>query len=240
MQTHLAPVHYSPFFSGFFPLLGRSRFGCRTRAVRDPTQFCRQATRGPYAQEDSPGTGFRMEAQAHGPAVQVLVDNHREFLSFLERRVGSRALAEDILQDAFAKGLERIETLRDDESARAWFYRTLRNSVIDHHRRSGASQRALESLATELDTQTPNEEIEQAVCQCVGRLAATLKPEYAVTIQRIEVEGVSVKDFAAQEGISASNAGVRVHRAREALRRQVAASCGTCAEHGCMNCCCGH
>ncbi|HEX2882005.1 MAG TPA: sigma factor-like helix-turn-helix DNA-binding protein, partial [Polyangiaceae bacterium] len=97
-----------------------------------------------------------------------------------------------------------------------------------------------ENLATALEIQAPSDEMDQAVCQCVGRLAATLKPEYAMTIQRIEVEGVSVKAFAAQEGISASNAGVRVHRAREALRRQVAASCGTCAEHGCMNCCCGH
>ena len=31
---------------------------------------------------------------------------------------------------------------------------------------------------------------------------------------------------------------VRVFRAREALRRQVAASCGTCAEHGCIACTC--
>jgi RNA polymerase sigma-70 factor (ECF subfamily) len=30
-----------------------------------------------------------------------LVDNHRQFLGFLERRLGDRALAEDILQDAF-------------------------------------------------------------------------------------------------------------------------------------------
>ena len=37
----------------------------------------------------------------------VLLDNHRAFLAYLERRVGDRALAEDILQDAFAKVLER-------------------------------------------------------------------------------------------------------------------------------------
>jgi hypothetical protein len=30
-----------------------------------------------------------------------------------------------------------------------------------------------------------------------------------------------------------------VFRAREALRKQVAVSCGTCAEHGCLNCTCG-
>jgi RNA polymerase sigma-70 factor (ECF subfamily) len=67
----------------------------------------------------------------------------------------------------------------------------------------------------------------------------TLKPEYAEALQRIDVEGMPVKAFAEDQGISASNAGVRVFRAREALRRQVVRSCGTCAEHGCVDCTCG-
>jgi RNA polymerase sigma-70 factor (ECF subfamily) len=52
------------------------------------------------------------------------------------------------------------------------------------------------------------------------------------------VDGTAVKDYAAHAGISASNAGVRVFRAREALRKQVARVCGTCAEHGCLDCSC--
>ena len=39
-------------------------------------------------------------------AIAQLVDGHRAFLAFLERRVESRAAAEDILQSAFARGLE--------------------------------------------------------------------------------------------------------------------------------------
>ncbi|MGZ8780019.1 MAG: RNA polymerase sigma factor, partial [Thermoanaerobaculia bacterium] len=57
-----------------------------------------------------------------------LVDSHRQFLGFLERRLNDRALAEDILQDAFVKSLEKAESIRDDESAVAWFYRLLRNA----------------------------------------------------------------------------------------------------------------
>jgi RNA polymerase sigma-70 factor (ECF subfamily) len=47
-----------------------------------------------------------------------------------------------------------------------------------------------------------------------------------------------VKTFAAEAGISNSNAAVRVFRAREALKKQLVKSCGTCAEHGCLNCTC--
>lgn len=171
--------------------------------------------------------------------VRLLVDNHREFLRFLERRVGSRAVAEDILQDAFARGLDKLGSLRNDESAVAWFYRTLRNAVIDHHRRHATSARALSAFADELaGAAEPTDETRGAVCQCVARLAETLKPEYADALQRIELQGASVKAFAEERGISSNNAAVRIFRAREALRKQVAASCGTCAEHGCLDCTC--
>ena len=168
-----------------------------------------------------------------------LVENKREFLGFLERRLGDRALAEDILQDAFVKTLEKGNAIRDEEASVAWFYRMLRNAIIDHYRRTGTRTRALEGLARELqDAVEPPPELREAICGCVSRLATTLKPEYADAIKRVELDGVAVQDFAKESGISSNNAAVRVFRAREALRKQVKASCGTCAEHGCLECAC--
>lgn len=46
-------------------------------------------------------------------------------------------------------------------------------------------------------------------------LAATLKPECAEALEAIEIVGTLVKAFAEQNGLSSSNAGVRVFRARE-------------------------
>jgi RNA polymerase sigma-70 factor (ECF subfamily) len=80
--------------------------------------------------------------------------------------------------------------------------------------------------------------MEAEICACVSRLAATLKPEYAEALEAIEVAGTPVKTFAEQKGLSSSNAGVRVFRAREALKKRVTESCGVCAEHGCLNCTC--
>ncbi len=169
-----------------------------------------------------------------------LVDNHRQFLAFLERRLGDRALAEDILQDAFVKSLQKEEDARDETSSVAWFYRTLRNAIIDHYRRTGVRNRALEALARELEgAAEPPPELHDAICGCVTRLASTLKPEYEAALRRIDVEGAPVQDFAAEAGITANNASVRVFRAREALRKQVKVSCGTCADHGCLECSCG-
>lgn len=175
------------------------------------------------------------------PAVlQALVDNHREFLAFVERRLGDRAAAEDLLQEAFVRGIEKGGELQHEESARAWFYRLLRNAIVDRHRRASVQDRRLDAFATDLARAEADRqgEVERAVCACVERLVDTLQPEHARALRRIELDGLSLKDFASEAGITDNNAGVRVFRARQALRRRVQASCGTCAEHGCVDCTC--
>ena len=180
-----------------------------------------------------------MDTPAGSAPVDTLLENHRAFLRYLERRVGDRALAEDILQDAFAKVVARPEQAPIDEAIVPWFYRTLRNAAVDQFRRRGAADRAYGAFARELEThETPSLDMETEICACVSRLAATLKPEYAEALQAIEVTGIPVKAYAEQKGLSSSNAAVRVFRAREALKKRVIESCGTCAEHGCVNCTC--
>lgn len=186
---------------------------------------------------DTPDTS--VEAPLTPEVVAALVGNHRAFLAFLQKRVGDRVLAEDLLQEAFVRGLNKLQSLHKDESATAWFYRILRNSVIDHHRRQGTRDRKFEAFAAELESHLePEADLRGAVCQCIGTLASTLKPEFAEALKRIEVDGVKVKDYAVEAGISSSNAAVRIFRAREALRAQVTRSCGSCADHGCLDCHC--
>lgn len=193
------------------------------------------------SREDTPpSSNGTADGTITAEVARALVENHRAFLGFLERRIGDRELARDVLQEAFLRGFEKLSTLRDDEAATAWFYRMLRNAVVDVRRRRRTSERALDAFEAELlgASEAPPE-TRNAVCACVARLAATLKPEYRDALQSVEVDGLPVKEYAVKAGITASNAGVRVFRAREALRRQVARSCGTCATHGCVDCTCG-
>ena len=172
--------------------------------------------------------------------LSAMAENRRAFLSFLERRVGHRETAEDLLQESFARSMDRVP-LESEESIIAWFYRVLRNGVIDHYRRRGASERALASLQKELEEAPPEPGPDErdAVCRCVTRLSETLKPEYALALRRVEVEGASVRDLASEVGITPNNAAVRLFRARETLRKRVVRWCGSCAEQGCVDCTCG-
>ena len=82
-----------------------------------------------------------------GPdVVAALVENHRRFLSFLERRVGNHAPAEEILQSAYGRAVEKGVPADESEGAVHWFFAVLRNAVTDHYRRRATESRTIASL----------------------------------------------------------------------------------------------
>jgi RNA polymerase sigma factor (sigma-70 family) len=166
-----------------------------------------------------------------------LVENHRQFLSFLEARVSSRAAAEEILQAAFVRALEKGDSIENEGSAVAWFYRVLRNAIIDHYRRTASEGRAMETHARDVEGSF-DLELEEAICECVGRLLPTLKPEYADMIRKVDLQDSPLSAVASELSITTNNAAVRLHRARQALKTSLERSCGTCATHGCLDCTC--
>ena len=166
------------------------------------------------------------------------VIGHRDaFLRFLISRLESASAAEDVLQTAYLKAVEHGSELRENESAVAWFYRILRNSITDHYRRRAAQAKALEAFAAEAP-ESYEHELRNTVCSCIGEVVTDLKPEYRSAIERVDLAGVPVEEFAKSEQISANNASVRLHRARKALAKHLTTVCGACAEHKCLDCTC--
>jgi RNA polymerase sigma-70 factor (ECF subfamily) len=191
---------------------------------------------------DGPQAGEGASEPPDAAMLRQLVEQREAFVRFVRPRVESDAAAEEVVQAAFLRSVERAGALEADESATAWFYRILRNAVVDHYRRRDARGRALERLSVELP-ETFGEALpddKARVCGCVRSLAATLKPEYAAVLEQVDVEGRSVSEIAGEVGITANNAAVRLHRARAALKRRVEETCRACAEHGCVDCTCKH
>jgi RNA polymerase sigma factor (sigma-70 family) len=171
-------------------------------------------------------------------ALPILVESHRKFLAFLERRTGQREDAEEILQAAFAKAVQHEKSL-EAESVVAWFFRVLRNGLVDYYRRKGAEKRAVEALQQEVTSSSPDlVDLDRTICECFRDLLPTLKDDYARMLQAVDLDAQSVVEVAEKLGITANNAGVRLHRARLALRKRLEETCRTCAEHGCFDCTC--
>ena len=99
----------------------------------------------------------------------------------------------------------------------------------------------MERAAQWSETESPaaDAELREEACRCVAGLLGTLKPEYAAALREVEMDEGSLADYARTAGITLNNAAVRLHRARTAMRTQLLKSCGTCAEHGCLDCTCG-
>lgn len=168
-----------------------------------------------------------------------MITQHERFLRFLASRVEDAATAEDILQAAYVKAMEHGSEIRDDESTVAWFYRILRNAVTDHYRRRASRAKVYEAFASEMP-ETYEPEIKAAICECIGDVIATLKPEYRSAIEQVDLGEIPVESFAQSEQISPNNASVRLHRARKAVAQQLKTVCGACAEHKCLDCTCRH
>ena len=182
----------------------------------------------PHESKDEPATFV----------AQAVARDRKRYLSFVRRRVSGVEIAEDILQEATMRALERADTLREQPAFEGWFFRILRNAIIDFRRRRSVVVRGNEAFTAEAEDRTEAEEREVHPCASVVPLLSELKEEYRDVLQRVEIDEQKVRDFAEHEGISPSNAGVRVHRARAALKKQVETTCGACAAAGCHDCCC--
>ena len=172
-------------------------------------------------------------------ALNRLLERRSEFLAYLRKQGATEDQAEDLLHSALARGLEPWTAPPAPDSIVPWFYRVLRNALIDQARRSSAAGRALERYAHEApDMEPPTEP--RRVCTCTRTVLASLKPEYAQLIEWVDVGAVPVEEAALRAGITANNAYVRLHRARKALRERLETVCGRCATGGgrCSDCYC--
>lgn len=181
-----------------------------------------------------------MSDEAITARTDVLVQSKVRFLTFLERRLGSRADAEDLLQTAYLRAAAEAGNVRDEEKVVPWFYQLLRNLLVDHYRRRGATSRMEEHLLRQTGTTAmiDEEELFREVCRCMTDVIEGLKHDYHEILLRVELQDEPLQQVASQLGITPNNASVRLHRARESLREALQATCGVCTEHGCLNCTC--
>lgn len=194
-------------------------------------------------------TNRMAHAESTTPLHPLLAERAR-FLAFVTRHVRDAAAAEDVLQDAFLKAHDRAHALRDDESVEAWFYRILRNAIVDRARRASAYARASEAFAADraMDqavdpavdpaVSLDGEALRETACACVEMLLPTLTPAQQTMVREVDLRERPVQALADELGIERNAAYVRLHRARKALRDALVRCCGGCADGHCARCDC--
>jgi RNA polymerase sigma factor (sigma-70 family) len=178
-----------------------------------------------------------MENHVHASAATTAVRDalgtqREELLALVRRRGHGKVDAEEVLHVALERALERAEQVRDPARAAAWVNRVVRNVLYDELRKRQVPVVPVDELElAALDER----EID---CWCVLVQAERLKPEYAMILRRVIIDGVPVTRVAAELGLTPNNAMVRLHRARVALKKQLASHCGTTTARSCSECGC--
>lgn len=182
----------------------------------------------------------RRALRALDPAViRILSEVHGEFLRFLRRKLRSRADADDVMQEFHLRIIRYASSLRREESIRIWLRRVLRSVLVTHLRRLRARDRAEADFARkDIAMPPPDEDLDRLVCRCLEKLLPTLKPEYADVLRRIDLLERPRDAVAEALGMTVNNLTVRLHRARQALRRALELTCETCPIHGYLDCGC--
>jgi len=178
-------------------------------------------------------------SQPSSPDVaSALLAHRRAFKAFLVSRVGNPADAEDLLQNGLIKALQRADDLKSGEKSVAWFYRILRNVIVDHARSRNAARRREDAWSTDAIALADDVDAERLLCGCFAHLLPSLKPTHAELLRRVDLEGRSVSATAIALGMTANNASVTLHRARAELRKKLQEFCGACANGACLDCDC--
>lgn len=149
---------------------------------------------------------------------QIYRDYHRKVFGYLRSRLPNVQDAEDLASEVFVKVFEKIDCFDESRaSLSTWIYTITRNTLTDHFR----TQKQVEEIPEAL---TDGSSLEEDVCntETLETLAKALKAldtrERDIVILRF-YSGKTLKDIAAQMGISYAYAKVLQSRALGSLKK---------------------
>ncbi len=163
--------------------------------------------------------GLDGDAGAHRAFLTAVSSALRAF--FRARMRGAPEDAEDLLQETLIAIHTRRDSYDPSYPVTAWIYAIARYRMIDHWRRRGRRGEHIPvEDATELFTAAEDEAVDAK--RDVARLLAMLPKKQRDSIRLVKLEGVSVKDAAAQTGLTESDVKISTHRGMKTLMRLMA------------------
>ena len=128
-------------------------------------------------------------------------------------RLPSAADAEDAVQEAFIKLLDRRPVFRDAEHEKAWLIRVTLQRAADLRRKMNRET----PFDDEIEIRAPEPATEMELLSAVR----ALPEKYGAVIHLYYYEGYSIKEIAKLLGLPAPTVGTRLARGRERLRQML-------------------
>ncbi len=170
--------------------------------------------------------------------LRELYESQRTSIRRYVARLVGEADADDLTQVVFVKAHRGLRSFRGDAKPWTWLYRIATRCALDRLRSpAGREARArgrrtdpeAEAALGECAGPAPSAEAEtvrKAMSACIDDLLRNLPDGYRTALVLSHFEGLADREVAAVLGVSLGAAKIRLHRARERLRRDLLAHCG--------------
>lgn len=137
---------------------------------------------------------------------------------------GNEADANDVVQDTYVRAFRHLRRFRGDASFSTWLYRIASNCASSFLSRRGRhryeSLTVVEDIAaTDLDDDPSLSAEASSLRTTIERALEQLPARLRAVVELRELEDLSHREIAERLGISESATKVRLHRARQTLRR---------------------
>jgi RNA polymerase sigma factor (sigma-70 family) len=170
---------------------------------------------------DEPALRLLMHASLDGDA-----NAHRQLLGalvpvlrgYFGRRTGDAAQIEDLVQETLIAVHTRRASYDPARPFGPWLFAVARYKLVDAWRRRRDTV-ALDGLEEMFGDGGFEDEIGAKLD--VAGLLGTLPPKQATAIRATKIEGLSIADVAARDGISESDVKISVHRGLKALAKRL-------------------
>jgi RNA polymerase sigma-70 factor (ECF subfamily) len=135
---------------------------------------------------------------------------------------GSRADAEDLVQETLARVLRRPRFMRNEDDI-GYLLRVLRNTFISSHR-TARRRPVTEPLPDSLDLLEDHRALgpaEHLESRALYETIASLPPDFRDALVAVDVVGLSYREAARALGVREATLTTRLHRARRRVAREL-------------------
>jgi RNA polymerase sigma-70 factor (ECF subfamily) len=148
---------------------------------------------------------------------------------YLERLVGNRATADDLLQDTLLKIARALPEFEGRSSVKTWAFTIATRVATDHFRRPHSRAQMVEIDETEpahvLDAEIDQRLVIDEMSSCVREVIDSLPEDYRTALVLHDLEGQTSAQVAEIAGCSIATAKIRIHRARRRLKQALNEEC---------------
>ena len=148
---------------------------------------------------------------------------------YLERLVGNRATADDLVQETLVKIARALPGFEGRSSVKTWAFTIATRVATDHFRRPHSRARMVE-VDESAPVMVSDAEIDQRLVidemnTCVREVIDSLPEDYRTALVLHDLEGQTAVQTAEIVGCSLATAKIRIHRARLRLKEALNQQC---------------